>query len=1079
MTIVKNMQKTLKNLGYKKITSYNKAKLIEFDNFRNKTIPQLKSLAKKYNLDTDINKNNKKEMAVKVFNHFYNDVAIEDEAILYENEAEAEARPQEKNISNHWQYFKNMYKDNGATIHKVPEIHFLNARYPQILAKSLGLVGNMNPVKVSVVKRHNNKADLLGEFIYERADNLADRKKFYDLGYVYHYIVDSDYNMIRPDTYIFITLDTTAKLRKGPITVPLTQVFALGASNCLLAPMLRYYESKLNEMITLKKSAQVRNYRTKYNTIMNYTEIYNNNNGVPEDKIQSICDDLNCSIHITDIFRNSILEFEGKNSRKVFKMINTKFNHVDEYKDIEELETIMLNTQEDMQSKYEELIKNKTNFMYKRHTTGISKIITYEHIYELVDDYKIVSSEFTKNIDIKKICAIDHVNEPVLSNYLNSGCHLSGCIDYVDNIADYQGRKLNDLDHVKSYTQFKSCKYYKGFMPKPSDVFRKIDIDKKEYKNFLNSNIGIYTVLIESFDDVDDSNIKWHLRKLKIYKKNEFITLPCVEILFLLDLDVELKIMYGCFSPKDCKFEFEFTEEMKNKKVFLPGCEKGISYYAKWSGCLGHVSTKEYVYCRNDEQLLFKMFTHYQKGEFETIGNYEGRVLTQKLYAYWYPQVFAFITSYSRIQLLSQLFEFDYEDIIRVNTDGFYFMGDAIEIHENFRQKTDGEIKKNATWACFLSGSEYFKYSHDGILMNGNNSVCLSTLPKNSTSQYILKIGCGGGGKTYSALIDLGYNNVCYVAPSHKLLRAKASEFNHITPVTLAKLCGNLPKTMCQLNTELQEAIKNKDNEAIKNIKAQIEKREKKIDKDGACQQYYEKKSPATIICDEITQYTNEQKLLIKKTYVHSKIIFCGDINEKGLMYQLPCVMGTPFKIDDFDVIESYDINRRCKDKKLLNRLNNLRMFIEQGINSNEVKNICLNSSAFKTIAVKDVEKIYTIDDYILCSRVRCTKHKDINCNCDGRNYTNEWTTKFTGKFDNEKYFITKKNGDYCNGDVMITNVKPACSIIRHAFTCHAIQGETIKKNKIFIDTRQLFDVTMLYTAVSRAEYWEQIVFIV
>jgi len=489
--------------------------------------------------------------------------------------AAAKRRPKERVAANHWQHFKNMYKDNGATIHSIPEKHLLNARFPQILAQSLGLVGNMNPVKVTVASRINDEGSVMAEYIYERADNLADRKKFYDLGYIYHYIIDSDYNMMRNYVYIFITQDTTAKLQKGPFKVPAAQVFALGASNCLLAPMLRFYEGKMDEAILKKKGEMIRKYRSKYNKVLALSEIYNNEKieapkdtkffkkldnkapvvevyndirGVPEDKIQSICDDLNCSIHICDIFRNSILEFEGKNSRKIFRMINTKFNHVDEYKDIDELETIMIEKQEDMQSKYEELVKNKTNFMYKRHTTGISKITTYDQIFELQDDYKNVSSEFTKEIDMKKICAIDHVNDNVLSNYLNSGCHLSGCVDYVDNIKDYQGRKLNDLDHVKSYTQFKSCKYYKGFMPKPSDVFRKINIDKKKYKEFLNDNIGIYTVLIESFDNVDDSNIKWHLKKLKIYDINEYVTLPCVEILFLLDLDIDLKIMYGCLS---------------------------------------------------------------------------------------------------------------------------------------------------------------------------------------------------------------------------------------------------------------------------------------------------------------------------------------------------------------------------------------------------------------------------------------------------------------------------------------------------------------------------------------------------
>ena len=48
---------------------------------------------------------------------------------------------------------------------------------------------------------------------------------------------------------------------------------------------------------------------------------------------------------------------------------------------------------------------------------------------------------------------------------------------------------------------------------------------------------------------------------------------------------------------------------------------------------------------------------------------------------------------------------------------------------------------------------------------------------------------------------------------------------------------------------------------------------------------------------------------------------------------------------------------------------------------------------------------------------------------------------------------------------------------LRHGFTIHSIQGETAQ-DKLFIDLRGITDLRMLYTAISRAQYWDQIVFV-
>jgi hypothetical protein len=1016
-------------------------------------------------------------------------ILLTDEELLNELNEE-----QEEVNKYSFERLKQAYINNGSLVFEIPYDQINNPRYPSILLNNLG-IRDQYPVRISVAVEYElqNIAEDFGyliiEYIYDHVSQVTNRK-YFDNHFAYNYMYDSGitlfnyYKKKHYQPYLFITRNQ--EIYKGNVINGydygydpedrIHQNFTQGTTNCVLEPMIRYYNSKRQEFVEKGNKNSAKTYIRYGNKLKELSKIYDGDkNGIPETMLQCICDDLNCSIHIYDIFRNCTKEYEGKNTKHTFKLINTKFNHVDEYKDINELDNILVNSFDEMQNKYIELINDNEHFIYKRNSTNISEIITKDEIYTIDDDYKRIASEFTKKINIKKICAIDSIKNPELVDYLKDGCHITGCRDYINDIDSYRGTELNDLDHEKSYTQFKSCKYYKGFMPKPSDIFRQLlTIQRKDYKQFLNSNIGIYTISIEPYEEWTISpNIMNHFKKLNVYKENTYITLPCVEILFLIDCGVKLTLIFGCYSPKDCKFEFEFTEEMINNRVVLPSGNKekkmGPRYYAKWSGCLGHASTNEFVYCRNDPEILKIMYNHYTIDKFQQLGKLEGRVMTKKTHTNTYHHVLAFITSYSRIQLFEQLFEFDYEYIIRVNTDGFFYRCKPTKnqvlkqlklnnnenklnkkelinklfkispnnilftfspkIHNNFRQKDNGIIKENIQWECFLSGCQ------PGITYN----QCYN-LPESYMSQYILKLGCGGGGKTYSALIDKGYFNPVYVAPSHKLLRAKKKDFENIIPITLSKLCGSSGK--------------------------------------NGCLPYYDKYSPSVIICDEVTQYTNEQKKHIKKTYKYSKIIFCGDINEDGTMYQLPCVEGEPFKIDDFDTVENYNVNRRCKDEKLLTLLTIMRQCIEQGESSHHVAKCLLKNKCFKIIDSNQVQNDYNIEDYILCSRRNCTKHKNENCNCDNKNFTIEWTNKLKKLWCDKKYYITKKSGDYCTGDIIIqknSENKPKNCIERHAFTCHAIQGETIKNKKIFIDTRQLFDNTMLYTAISRAEYWDQI----
>jgi len=90
----------------------------------------------------------------------------------------------------------------------------------------------------------------------------------------------------------------------------------------------------------------------------------------------------------------------------------------------------------------------------------------------------------------------------------------------------------------------------------------------------------------------------------------------------------------------------------------------------------------------------------------------------------------------------------------------------------------------------------------------------------------------------------------------------------------------------------------------------------------------------------------------------------------------------------------------------------------------------------------------------------------------------NDNKNDFSAKYAHlEKYVVTSKNNTYSNGEIII-GPKPdgVTSVKQHGFTVFSIQGETAK-NKLFIDLNQLSGIRLLYTAVSRAKYMRQIVF--
>jgi hypothetical protein len=278
-----------------------------------------------------------------------------------------------------------------------------------------------------------------------------------------------------------------------------------------------------------------------------------------------------------------------------------------------------------------------------------------------------------------------------------------------------------------------------------------------------------------------------------------------------------------------------------------------------------------------------------------------------------------------------------------------------------------------------------------------------------------LLTGQGGSGKTYSIVKDSGYNTVKFVSPSH-VLGKDISENEKVPYITIHKLIG-------------------------------IE-----------CAAYREEHSPPPVLLvDEVTQLDGAWVEKIFELYPESLIILAGDLDASGQWFQ--CRGGTPgdhsvmWKPHGVDIIEFLE-DRRSEDDmlkqlKLDIRAEMRRVFIDG------------NSGEYRAMETWGRKKLKTVEFFDAVGQF-----------ADG-------DTWIAGT---HRIHMSLLSAGVCSGwwkpGGEISRVEKDGFQKRGSFTIHAYQGKTIRSGKIFISLKDMFEMSMLYTAVSRAVRIEQLVFV-
>ena len=778
-------------------------------------------------------------------------------------------------------------------------------------------------------------------------------------------------------------------------------------SNCLLEPIKNWAIEHIKN--STAKSTYYR-YLSIKNKIDKYIDKYLDS-GVPENEIINICNDLQIDIDITlplETDKNIIECKSDKKALKKFTFINTKFNHIEHDNlilknkfittTIKEDEVYNL-TNKDLYNMKKELDKKNEFYIYKRNDTQITSLLTLNGNYRCVNEY----NEIVKNFEIETglyYCKICDIEDKELSKFIRDGCHYNISLNFVDKINN--DKKINHIDMKKAYAAFKHCNYYDGFLGKITD-FRKTN---------KIMGIGLYQIDNIDFSNVEE-NIKKILLKLNIYHNKFIYTSP--ELKFLEDNNIKFDIIAGAWGHSP--LYFEFNKEMLNNK------DNNVSYYAKWTGGINSYRMTDNYYLKSSDEYA-RILNYYSMCDIHKNISYisetgEALVRIDKKNNYHLSHITSFILSYQRLNLIEQLLEIDYNDVIKINVDCIYYYNNEndINLKNVFRHKEFNNIHLTFCDNSFISTIEDKKYSR-----NYN----YSNIEVNNNYRTKINLGCGGSGKTTKELRDTGLIKKVFCPPSWKLARKKETEEN--------------------VNVSVWYYITTKDPEILNKIL----------------------KKYNVLIIDEVSMMTEETKKFIMEKFKLCKIIFCGDLG-----YQLP-----PFETketkekgliikemttNNIDVIEYFNNNYRCKCPLLLELLNKCRDMIKNEEPLIYINNWIINffKKNKKIIKKDNLIKYYDINDMILSST---NEIKD------------QYTEIFKGKFINKKYYITSNNRYYSNGQIIISNEKiiGVSSDERYCYTTHSIQGETAY-DKIFIDINKIFDERMFYTALSRAMYLDQI----
>ena len=627
--------------------------------------------------------------------------------------------------------------------------------------------------------------------------------------------------------------------------------------------------------------------------------------GIPDGHLQSVCDKLEIRLVLHDAFGEVTKEIRPSNQPRLnIEFWNNRADHLSVV--CAKKDVTLIETQGEMNLLKRELEEKGEPPLFKELKTGPFKLMTPMGTYMLKMSYMDAFDSFEK---VFEGCRLNSTL-PV-SRFIEAGVRQTQSARFGDIYNGY-------IDQRRSYTQHSKCKFYEGFLGKVTD-FRKTDKVVA---------VGFYHVVRLDWSKAS-TVIKKIQAKFKMWYAHTVMFSPVIK--FLESQGVEVCVSAGCWGQK---IDFEFPDEMLEKDG-----EDGlkVARYSRWVGCASRMSEADEfkLKCKMEfaEHIAEGKLTSWQTDfdfedkdmsdeELDELMNGEGapcQLKTEKTSGtatFRIPKVSMHLAhiaggiyGYQQLNLLEQLLEMKLDSIVEVRVDGIKFRSHEFKLLPTFRHIDKDEYIVDGQPKPLQEPSLYFL---------GNNGKYKGPLPTAEFREHTmveLWQGPGGCGKTHINLIDTGLQRLLYVAPSHKLERAKAVEYG-VSADVLANVLGL-----------------SGDDKGPNLFKIS---------------QY--KKAYNTILVDEVSMMSKEDFDKLIKYYSGVKLIFCGDLG-----YQLPPIMGTELTADDFKCTKTLEVNRRCKCPILQSKLDELRIAIKAG-----------DGGAAPTQLTGEIENYNAKDDLIL-----------------------------------------------------------------------------------------------------------------
>lgn len=896
--------------------------------------------------------------------------------------------------------------------------------------KDLGFNKNTRGVHWIRVYREGQQ---VGQFQVEFGENHNQNRVYVWQGFM----VNSDESNL--ETEVEYTIEVYSFNQLAFTRQKMDQVYADNKKySCILEPIKQYLEERPNKTNEAKL-------KTCNNLIKKCEK---NEQGLDLEKIQkSICNTMKYGVCIMTI-DNRIIEKltpKGNECKKVFYYYNTLDNHVEyapnryhhdmknwTYFDFvnEAKDTVTFDTAGQMNDLYNQLKKENKCFVFNTSTriqgfNGVNLIETGDCRYTLEDPTLELKQELFKeypNVFSKMTCKVEDYDGSVIQ-FIKNATYVNGLKTFNGDLANDIGGEIQEHDITKAYATFYQCPYYKqyGIPGIPTD-FR--DCEGVEPLTVINK-IGWTKIR-----NISGSGNAYELADL--VEDNVY---PNVELKCLWDFGVRFDCVTTawCLNKKDFRFSKEYLQEIDH-----PDFKKQKNYAVIVGMMLGASTEASFCYHYSkqpSEEWINNLAYHDDKLKM-VFNNTDFNNMIFKKEKYnveSYVHVSSYITAYVRTRMYQEIMNRDANDLYMVCSDALKFKGDYI-LPEGFKDKTENVWLGN--------GSEYFSQYH-----NEQEVIEYRVDEWKDQPQFVFYNGAGGCGKTTSYM-NSKYPFKVLTFPTNELRSEKSGTIDCFTHHNFFKL--NVPKKVSDMFGDLFEESKTVECRGLDE---------------------YEYYNIGEVFVDEITMRSREEtdKMIQHAMRYGYRLIFAGDIDrETKTPYQLQPVH-SKFDFDDkLFVFEDFTTNYRIKDKVLLNRVNKIRAVMKSNVDQHTGSREWVNE--FTTLVMK-IFKDRKFNEKYMFDNFDSTKDLCITgLNANKNRYNKVLDKKCTDKI----WKLTRSVKNEQKGTIVWGDIDSKCKELCFSTSIHGVQGKTFNGN-LYINTRDVFEFGMMYTAISRVKFLEQV----